>query len=154
MSLYRDDGLIVMKNKYGQQTNRIRKKIVKIFKDSNFSNDITTNLVEVDFLDFLKHNDHTESQKQLANTINDILSTNSSSEKVFNEDSLNESGYKTQLEYKITSTSINCNNKNRKRKIVWLSPPYNQSVSTNVAQTFIKLIDKHFPYSNRLHKII
>ena len=63
------------------------------------------------------------------------------------------SGYKTQLEYKIPSTSINRNSKNRKRKIVWFNRPYNQSVSTNVAQTFLKLIDKHFPCSNRLHKI-
>ena len=79
--------------------------------------------------------------------------------KVFNEsksyyeDALNKSGYKTQLEYKIQSTSINHNSKNRKRKIVWFNPPYNQSVSTDVAQTFLKLIDKHFPRSNRLHKI-
>ena len=30
----------------------IRKKIVKIFKDTNFSIDIITNLVEVNFIDF------------------------------------------------------------------------------------------------------
>ena len=97
--------------------------------------------------------------KQFVNTTNDRLSTNSFNEKVFNqsksyyEDALNKSGYKTQLEYKIPSTSINRNSKNRKRKIVWFNPPYNQSVSTNVAQTFLKLIDKHFPSSNRLRKI-
>ena len=51
MGLYRDDGLIVLKNKNGQQTDRTRKKIVKIFKDTGFSIGITTNLVEVNFLD-------------------------------------------------------------------------------------------------------
>ena len=51
MGLYRDDGLIVLNNKNGQQTDRTRKKIVKIFKDTDFSIDITTNLVEVNFLD-------------------------------------------------------------------------------------------------------
>ena len=51
MGLYRDNGLIVLKNKNGQQTDRTRKKIVKIFKDTDFSIDITTNLVEVHFLD-------------------------------------------------------------------------------------------------------
>ena len=51
MGLYRDDGLIVLKNKNGHQTDRTRKKIVKIFKDTDFSIDITTNLVEVNFLD-------------------------------------------------------------------------------------------------------
>ena len=107
----------------------------------------------------MKHTDHRENQtmnlstlmylndhplqfiKQLVNTINDRLSTNSSSEKVFiksksyHEDALNKSGYKTHLEYKIPSTSINRNSENRKRKIVLFNPPYNQSVSTNVAQT-------------------
>ena len=57
------------------------------------------------------------------------------------------------MEYKIPSISINRNSKNRKRRIVWFNPPYNQSVSTNLTQTFLKLIDKHFPRSNRLHKI-
>ena len=51
MGLYRDDGLIVLNNKNGQQTDRTRKKIVKIFKDTDFSIDITPNLVEVNFLD-------------------------------------------------------------------------------------------------------
>ena len=51
MGLYRDDGLIVLNNKNGQQTDRTRKKIVKIFRDTDFSIDITTNLVEVNFLD-------------------------------------------------------------------------------------------------------
>ena len=182
MGLYRDDGLIVLKNKNGQQTDRTREKIVKIFKDTDFSIDITTDLVEVNFLDVTfnllnetyrprrKPNDELkyinvssnhppQIIKQLVNTINDRLSRNSSSEKVFNEfksyyeDALNKNGYKTQLEYKIPSTSINRNSKNRKRKIIWFNPPYNQSVSTNVAQTFLELIDKHFPRSNRLHKI-
>ena len=79
------------------------------------------------------------------------LSRNSSREKVFNksqsyyEDALNESGYK----YKISSTSIKSDNKNKKRRIIWFNPPFNESVSTNVAQTFLKLIDKHFPCPHR-----
>ena len=182
MGLHKGDGLIVLKNKNGLQTDRTRKKIVKIFKDTDVSTDITTNLVEANFLDVtfylldetyqpyrkpkneLKHinvssNHPPQIIKQLVNTINDRLSTDSSSEKVFNEsknyyeDALNKSGYKTQWEYKIPSTSINRNSKSRKRKIVWFNPPYNQSVSTHVAQTFLKLIDKHFTRSNRLHKI-
>ena len=125
MGLYRDDGLIVLKNKNGHQTDRTRKKIVKIFKDTDFSIDITTNLVEVNFLDvtfnllnetyrpYRKPNDELKCInvssnhppqiiKQLVNTINVRLSTESSSEKVFNEsksyyeDALNKSAYKTQ----------------------------------------------------------
>ena len=151
MGLYRDDGFIVLKNKNGLQTDRTRKKIVKIFKDTDFSIDITTNLVEVNFLDVtfnllnetyrpyrkpnneLKYinvssNHPPQIIKQLVNTINDRLSTNSSIEKVFNEsksyyeDALNEIGYKTQLEYKAHPTSINRNSKNRKKVRLVQSP--------------------------------
>ena len=45
---------------------------------------------------------------------------------------------KTQLKYKIPSTSIRSNNKNKKRKIIWFNPPYNQSISKNVAEIFLK----------------
>ena len=51
MGLCRDDGLILLKNKNGQHTDKIGNKIVKIFKYTNFSIDIITNLVEVNFLD-------------------------------------------------------------------------------------------------------
>lgn len=36
MDLYRDDGLIAIQNKNSQQTDKIRKKIVEISKDTNF----------------------------------------------------------------------------------------------------------------------
>lgn len=101
-------------------------------------------------------NHPTQIIQELANTINHRLSRNSSSEKLFNEykcyyeDALNKTGYKTQLNYKISSTSINHNNKIRKRNNTQFNPPYNQSVSTNVAQTLLKLIDKYF---SRLHRL-
>ena len=41
----------------------------------------------------------------------------------------------------------------RKRKIIWFNPPFNANVSTNVAKTFLRLIDKHFPRSHKLNKI-
>ena len=55
--------------------------------------------------------------------------------------------------YKASSTSINHNNKNRKRKTIWFHPPDNHSVSKNTVQTFLKLIDKHFHCSHRFFKI-
>ena len=36
---------------------------------------------------------------------------------------------------------------------LWYNPPYSKNVKTNVAQTFLNLIDKHFPPSNKLHKL-
>ena len=43
--------------------------------------------------------------------------------------------------------------KNRPRNIIWFNPPYSAYIETNVAKTFLKLIDKHFPKSHILHKV-
>ena len=51
MSLYRDDGLIILRNINSQQTDKIRKKTISIFKSIDFKIEITTNLREVDFLE-------------------------------------------------------------------------------------------------------
>ena len=48
--LYRDDGLVTLRNVNGQQIHRTRKKITKIF-NVGFSIDIETNSKVVDFLD-------------------------------------------------------------------------------------------------------
>ena len=51
MGLYRGDGLIVLNKVTSQKTDKIRKKIIQVFKDNGFSIDIVTNLVEVNFVD-------------------------------------------------------------------------------------------------------
>ena len=38
-----DAGLVILRNANGQQINRTRKNIIKIFKDAGFSTDIETN---------------------------------------------------------------------------------------------------------------
>ena len=43
--------------------------------------------------------------------------------------------------------------RNRTRNIIWFDPPFNKNVSTNVAKPFLKLLDQHFPKSNKLHTI-
>ena len=50
MGFYRDDGLFILP-KINKQTDKIRKKIISIFKNINFKIEIVTNLTEVDFLD-------------------------------------------------------------------------------------------------------
>ena len=123
VGLYRDDGLIVLKNKNGHDCDKIRKNIIKIFKTIGFQIDIDINLKIVNFLDvtfnlsensykpYKKPNDsllyiNTESNhppeiiKQIPISINKRLNQNSSSEKIFNEskkeyeDALKQSGYK------------------------------------------------------------
>ena len=49
--LYRDDGLILLRNTTGPKMDRIRKDAIKTFKDVGFKIDIKTNLKVVDFLD-------------------------------------------------------------------------------------------------------
>ena len=46
MGLYRDDGLFILRKRNRQQTDRIRKKIINIFKNIDFKIEIVTNLTE------------------------------------------------------------------------------------------------------------
>ena len=128
VGLYRDDGLILLRNVNGQQTDKQRKNIIKIFKSIGFKIEIITNLTEVNFLDvtfnllngtyrpYKKPNDnliyvHTSSNhppqvlKQLPDSICDRLSRNSTNEEIFNsvkneyEEALKKCGYDTKLKY-------------------------------------------------------
>ena len=53
--LYRDDGLLILTNVNGQQIDRMRKNMIKIFKDIGFAIDIETNLKYVGLLDITFH---------------------------------------------------------------------------------------------------
>ena len=46
-----DDGLMIQEYINGQQIDQLRKKIIKIFKETGFKTDIETNLKIVNFLD-------------------------------------------------------------------------------------------------------
>ena len=143
-----------------QQTNILRKRIIKKFQSIGFKIEIVTNLQEVDFLDvtfnlinntyrpYKKPNDnltyintssnHPPNIKQLTKTISERLSRNSSSIEIFNsskleyEDALKKSGYTEPLTY-IPPRTPGRNLNGRKRKIIWFNPPFNANVSTNVA---------------------
>ena len=120
--LYRVDGLVILRNVNGQQIDRTRKNIIKIFKDVGFSIDIETNSKVVDFLDITfnlnngiykpykkpngrllyinKSSSHPpQIINQLLKIISDRLSRNSSNKEVFNtakgeyEEALKCSGY-------------------------------------------------------------
>ena len=49
--LYRDDGLLILRNVNGHQIDWMRKSIIKTLKDIGFAIDVETNLKIVDFLD-------------------------------------------------------------------------------------------------------
>ena len=128
MGLYRDDGLFILRKINKQQTGKIRKKIISIFKNINFKIEIVTNLTEVDFFDvtfnlekntyrpYKKPNDKliyigvssnhpAQIKKQLTKIISDRLSRNSSNADIFNnikleyEEALKKCGHTTKLTY-------------------------------------------------------
>ena len=45
-------------------------------------------------------------------------------------------------------------NHNRRRHAIWFNPPFSANVTTNVGGRFLKIIDKCFPPTNPLNKII
>ena len=104
--LYRDDGLIAVKNLNGKQTDKLKKNMVTVFQNFGFKIEIKTNLIEFDFFDVLFNlikgtfrtykkpninlsyinafsNHPPNISKRLPNPINDLLSRNSSSNKKF-----------------------------------------------------------------------
>ena len=98
--------------------------------------------------------------KNLPKSINKRLSTNSKNVQIFNEacpaytEALKKNGYNTNLQFDKTSTNnSNEKNKTRKRNITSFNPPFNINVATNVAKTFLSLIDKHFRKDKKLRKI-
>ena len=178
VGLYRDDGLMYLRNCNGRQCDKTRKDIIKLFTEIGFQLDIHSNLKVVDYLDvtfnlnnstycpYKKPNDKLkyinvssnhppQIIKQLPDIINDRLSANSSNKEIFDkskadyEKGLRESGYNPNLNFQTRPKA----KRKRNRKIIWFNPPFNKSVSTNIAKKFLLLLDKHFPRNNPLHKI-
>ena len=91
-----------------------------------------------------------------------MLSRNSFNKQIFDsvkpecEEALEKLGYQTLLEYiepKVDNIQNNTNKLQRKRKIIWFNPSFNKSVTTNVGQRFLNLVEKHFSKEHKLHKI-
>ena len=79
---------------------------------------------------------------------------------IFNEacpsytEALKNNGYKTNLQFDRTCIDKNNEkNKTRKWKTTCFNPCFNINVATNVAKTFLTLIDKYSPKNKRLSKI-
>ena len=177
--LYRDNGLFILRKINKKQTDRVRKKIISIFKSIDIKIEIVTNLTEVDvtfnleystYRRYKKPNDKLiyidvssnyspQIKKQLTKIISDRLSRNSSNADIFNntkleyEEALKKCGHTTKLTYTPPNHEQNKVRRKRQRKIIWFNPPFNLDVSTNVAKIFLNLIEKHFPRSSKLHKI-
>ena len=178
---YRDDGLGIHRRIPANQLDKIKKKIFKIFKDSDLKITMETSLNKVDFLDvtfnlanetyepFRKPNDTPlyinkgsnhppHVLKNLTKAINQRLSSISCNENVFDkhkyiyEKALKESGHKSKLKFEPETTNKR-KKKTRDRNVIRYAPPYNIALKTNIGKTFLSLIDKHFPKNHPLHPI-
>ena len=94
--------------------------------------------------------------KEITNSTKERLSKNLSNEELLNtakseyEDALKKNGFK--VDFKHTKNQRQ-KPKNRSRNTVWFNLPFNKVVSTNVAKFFLRLFNRHFPNSHRLHKL-
>ena len=181
IGLYRDDGLAFIRNVNGPIVDEIKEKITNIFQCHNLKITLEANLIQEDFLDITfnlksekywpyrkptnqllyinsKSNHPPPIKKQIPQMVSGRLSQNSWNQKVFDQatsiyqEALKKSGFTEKIQY--TSTHTNKNGKsNRKRKVTWFNPSFNDAVSTNIGKEFFKLQDKHFPAHHKLHKI-
>ena len=178
IGLYRDDGLIVLRNKPARETDRIRKNIIKTFSEMGFKIEIKTQMKIVNFLDLTLNLErgtyatfrkegappvyvHTSSNhppsilKQIPKGVNRRLCDNSSDETIFENEkhmyqtALRNSGYQEPIFYSERTTK----KRKRKRNVTWFNPPYNKDVATNVGKIFLQLINKHFPRTHILRPI-
>lgn len=135
--------------------------------------DITFDLTDGTYKPYRKPNDdpiyiHRSSNhppsvlRQLPNAINRRINKLSCNKTTFDtaatlyNDALKRSNFDKKLTYEPTLSNENNNNtqrRNRQRNTIWYNPPYSINVRSNIAQNFLSLIDKHFPPSNKLHKI-
>ena len=170
-----------LNNISGPTSDRIRKEIIRTFKESfELKITITPNLTSVNFLDvtfnlssssyqpYNKPNDHPvyihiksnhppNISKALPDNISKRINNISSSKELFDNaaplynNALRSSGYTQTIAYNDTPAITSANR--RKRSIIWFNPPYSLNVTSSIAKTFLRLIDKHFPRTHRLHKI-
>ena len=182
--LYRDDGLGVVKRTPKTKLERLKKDLHAFFREEfGLSIVLDTDLTVVNFLDvtfdlhgdkhypYHKPNDRPtyinrdsnhpkHIARHLPRAVNKRLSELSSSKELFDnakgeyERALKESGLEHNLKFDPPQADNTRQRKQRNRKIIWFNPPYCASLTTNLGKEFLKLIDKNFPVSSHLHKII
>ena len=181
IALYRDDGLAALELS-GPQSDRARKDIIQIFKDCGLKVTVETLLKQTDFLDvtldlptgrywpFRKPNNtslyiHAKSNHpplpsiikhlptEICSRLSSIFCNNDEFVKAKPpyEEALQKSGHLSDMTY---IEPQNKQKRQRKRSVIWFNPPFNINVTTNVAKSFLALIDKHFSRHHQYHKLL
>ena len=180
VGLHRDDGLVILPNTSGLETERLKKKIRKLFQNNKLRFTIEARMLQTDFLDvtfnastgkywpFGKPNSilryiHTQSNyppnigKQLPTMIEKRLSNIACNKNEFYKavpaynQALEKSGYKHNLVLQATKTK---KLRNRKRNITWFNRLFSNNVLTNVGKKFLRLLHKHFPPNHIFYPIL
>ena len=181
IGLYQDDDLGVFPNISKPEIERKKKQIFEIFKECGLSItiqigglflDLTFDLYDSLYKPYRKPNNKpiyinkqsNNSQnvlKQLPKSITKRVLDISTSKDIFDksisiyQNALYESGFKEELKYTPSDKSFQEENgqRTRRRKIIWLNPPYSRSVKTNIGRNFLHLLVKHFPANNKMYKL-
>ena len=171
--------LVIVRNLFGPQIERLKKKIIEVFKENDLNITTEAGIMQTDFLDatfdltsesfwpYGKPNSnpqyiHTSSnhlpniKKQLPNMIAKSLSQNSIDKSEFEKaapdygKALQKSGYNIKLQYKVPKKP---KSRNRRQNSIWFNPPYNATVKTNIGKEFFRLLNKHFPKHSSFHQL-
>ena len=131
----------------GSKLEKIKKDIQKLFKEKQLDIVVQCNMKTVNYLDVtlnLENSTYHPYQKKK----NHIKYINIES---FYK-SVNKSGYKHKLEYKANTDPVS-NKKQRQRNIIWINPPSNKNVKTNIGKVLLNLIKKHILPHQEFHKL-
>ena len=167
---FRDDGLAVSYATPRQNEKVYKKSICEVYTKYGLGITVEANKTVVQFLDielnletntfkpFTKPNDVPLYVHKSSNHPKSILKN--IPEKIFDsvaplyQNALDKAGYDYTLKFNPEKSTTKKKSRCRKRNVLWFNPPYNSSVKTPVGKRFLKLVDKHFPKSNPLSKIL
>ena len=71
------------------------------------------------------------------------------------QEALDKAGYNHQLTFNDPPpTTPPRTRRTRSRNVTWFNPPFSQSISTNIGQKFLKILDSCFPVGHELRQVI
>ena len=173
------NSLAILEATSGPKTDRLRKKIEKLFKNHSLRITTELGLIQTDFLNVLfnlkfgmywpyrKPNDQPLCinagsnhppmiKKQMPNMLSKRLSELSCNREEFEKaatsynTAIKTSGCRGGLAYDNHAADTRARKRNRKRNIVYFNPPFGESVKNNIGKEFLKLVNKHFPPHHHL----
>ena len=165
--LYRDD-LLAVTNTAARSVDKLRKDVVKLFQEMGLAVTTEINMRSTDFLDVtlnLEDGSHRPYRKDnkipvyidsrsnhppivkknLPKMIGKRISDLSSSKEIFDseksiyQEALKNAGFKEKIECEKSKKG-----RRRRRSVLWYNPPWSDTVKTNIGESFLRLVDKHF----------